>query len=83
MNLDRLREMRQARPFCCFVIHMADGRQVPVDHPELMLIFPRGRTAIVVQRDDTTSWVDAALITELEIKPVRGKTGRRPAKTRQ
>lgn len=82
MKIDRLREMHQTRPFRRFVIHMADGRQIPVDHPELMAIAPSGRTAYVIHRDETTSWVDVMLITELEIKPVHGRPGRRPAKTR-
>jgi hypothetical protein len=80
MNLDRLRRMHQARPFQSFVMHLADGHNIPVDHPEMMSIALNGRTAAVFQRDNTFSLVDVMLITELEVKPAPGKPKRRPAR---
>jgi hypothetical protein len=80
MTADRLREALQKRPFERFVIHLADGRKVPVDHPELAAIYPSGRTVFVVQRDETSSWIDVLLITELEWKPANHRSKKRSAK---
>jgi hypothetical protein len=80
MNLDRVREVQHEKPFQRFVMYLADGRHIPVDHPEMMIIAPNGRTMGVFQRDGTFSWVDVMLITELEVKPARGKPKRKPAR---
>lgn len=32
MTIDQIRTLYDAQPFQSFVIHMADGRQVPVEH---------------------------------------------------
>ena len=82
MTNDRLRELHQARPFQRFIIHLADGRSLRVDHPEMIAIAPSGRTVGVFQKDDTFSWVDLMLVTELEVKPANGKARKRPAHAR-
>ncbi|MCY3023291.1 MAG: hypothetical protein NTW87_30300 [Planctomycetota bacterium] len=73
MTLDRLRELHQARPFQRFIVRLADGRSIPVDHPEMMAVAPTGRTVGIFQRDNTFSWVDVMLVTELEVRPGNGR----------
>jgi hypothetical protein len=67
MTIDRLRNLYDARPFQPFVMHMADGREVPVLHREFIMAAPSGRTVIVVQPDDTVNIVDLPLVTDLKL----------------
>lgn len=55
-------------PFKPFVIHVADGRQMPVASRESMAISPSGRTIVVYQTDDTFNIIDLLLVTDLEIR---------------
>jgi hypothetical protein len=77
MTLDRLRDAYNAQPFRPFVIHLADGRQVPVVHREFIMPVPSGRTVIVVQPDDTVNIIDLLLVTDLELKPSTNGARRR------
>jgi hypothetical protein len=54
------------------VIHLADGRQVKVVHPEFMTRSPSGRTIVVYQPDESLNIIDLLLVTDLEI----GRNGR-------
>ena len=67
MTIDRLRNLYDARPFQPFVMHMANGREVPVLHREFIMAAPSGRTVIVVQPDDTVNIVDLPLVTDLKL----------------
>jgi hypothetical protein len=67
MTIEQLRNLYQARPFCPFTIHLADGRQVHVPHNEFLSYSPSGRTIIVHQPDDSFSILDLLLVTELEV----------------
>ncbi|MBI3461624.1 MAG: hypothetical protein HY000_00985 [Planctomycetes bacterium] len=40
MTIDQLRTAYQAEPFRPFVMHLADGRQIPVHHREFILAGP-------------------------------------------
>jgi hypothetical protein len=77
MTIDRLRDLYNAQPFRPFVMHMADGRQVPVVHREFIMAVPSGRTVIVVQPDDTVNIVDLLLVTDIELKPSTNGSRRR------
>jgi hypothetical protein len=67
MTTERVRAHYMARPFQPFAIHLADGGQINVPHPEFMLISPSGRTVVVTQPDDTFNIIDLLLVTDLEI----------------
>ena len=75
MTFERLRAFYIARPFQRFIMHLADGRQVPVEHPEWIMLMPGGRTVYVTQRDETVNVVDLLLVTDLEIKPATASQG--------
>jgi hypothetical protein len=83
MRIEELKRVKDERPFRPFVIRMADGRKVPVTHPDAL--------AWEADRDDETGepeapftavcivpgggWViiELALITALELQPPDGE----------
>jgi hypothetical protein len=77
MTIEQIRNVYNAQPFRPFVIHLADGRAVPVHHREFIMSVPSGRTLIVAQPDDTVNIIDLLLVTDLELKPAANGSGRR------
>jgi hypothetical protein len=77
MTLTQVRNFYTAEPFQPFVIHLADGRQIPVHHREFIMAAPSGRILIVCQPDDTVNFVDLLLVTDLEVKAVARENGKR------
>ncbi len=77
MTLEELRTFSRAQPFRPFVLHLADGGQVVVRHPEFLAVEPSGQAIKVYQPDDSVKLVDLALVTDLEIKSAaKGSGGR-------
>jgi len=68
MAIEHFRAALRALPFRPFVMHLADGREVPVRHPELAVSTSTGRTTVVVQPDDTLTIIDLLLVTDLEFR---------------
>jgi hypothetical protein len=68
MTVEQLRLVLRAAPFRPFAIHLADGRQIRVRHPDFVAQSPSGRTIIIYQEDDTFSIVDLLLVTELKVQ---------------
>lgn len=77
MTIEQLRAVYGAQPFRPFVMHLADGREIPVSHREFFMTVPSGRTVVVAQPDDTLNIVDLLLVTDLEIKSVANGAGKR------
>ena len=77
MTIEQLRHVYQACPFQPFVVHLADGREISIDHPEFIMSAPSGRTFSVYQSDDTLNVIDLLLVTDLELKPSRNGSGKR------
>lgn len=71
MTIEQLRAAYHAEPFRPFVLHLADGRQIPVHHHEFIMTVPSGRTIVVAQPDDAVNIIDLLLVTDLEFKPKR------------
>jgi hypothetical protein len=69
MTIEKIRDLYDAKPFRPFLIHLADGRSIPVVHREFIAHAPSGRTMVVYQPDDSLNIVDLLLITDIEIKP--------------
>jgi hypothetical protein len=74
MTIERLKELYQAQSFRPFLIHLADGRAVPVHHRDFIMAVPSGRTIVVSQPDDTLNIIDLLLVTDVELK---GRNGAR------
>jgi hypothetical protein len=64
MDLNGLREAIRKQPFEPFAIRLADGRSLPIKHPELVAVGKR--RAIVIQEDDSCLWLEPLLITSLD-----------------
>ncbi|HUE71366.1 MAG TPA: hypothetical protein VMP01_10820 [Pirellulaceae bacterium] len=75
MTIEQLRKMHQAQPFHPFDINLADGRSLPVEHPEMLAIAPPGRTIGVGRDDGTIEIIDLLLVTSL--KPHANGSSRR------
>ncbi|MBI4717803.1 MAG: hypothetical protein HY763_08375 [Planctomycetes bacterium] len=75
MTTEQLRRFLLAQPFRPFTMHLADGRQIMVKHPEFVAANPVGRTAIVFYPDDTFEAIDVLLVTS--IKTINGARRRR------
>lgn len=75
MTSDRLKQIHANRPFQPFVVHLADGRKLPVRHPELLAIAPSGRTCVVITSDDSTHILDVLTITGLEVSKTNSANG--------
>ena len=79
MTIEQLRAAYEAQPFRPFVMHLADGREIPVAHREFIMTVPSGRTVVVAQPDDRLNIIDLLLVTDLEIASSKssGSTRRR------
>ncbi len=79
MRIEQLKARYDAKPFQPFVIHLADGRELPVFHRDFIMTVPSGRTVVVCQPDDSVHIIDLLLITDLEIAPRAKRPRRRKA----
>lgn len=77
VTVEQLRGLSNAQPFRALVLHLADGRTIPVAHREFMASAPSGRTVVIYQPDDTLNIVDLLLVTDVEIKPAANGSGKR------
>ena len=81
MTIERLKEAYSAQPFRPFVMHLADGRELPVLSREFISIAPSGRTTIVHQPGDNYNVVDLLLVTDLEFRVHENGQGKRRRRT--
>ncbi|MBA3483486.1 MAG: hypothetical protein H0T51_16885 [Pirellulales bacterium] len=77
MTVEKMRDFYQAEPFRPFIIHLADGRAIPVVHREFIAAAPSGRTLAIYQPDDTFNLVDLLLVTDVEVKPAANGSRKR------
>jgi len=66
MTIEQLQKMHQERLFQPFDLHLADGRSIPVNHPELLGFSTTGRTIAVGVPDGTIEIVDLLRVTSLK-----------------
>lgn len=71
MTTEELGNMINAQPFHPFRVHMADGRNVLIKHPDFIARAPSGRTAMVYKDNDLVERIDLRLVTRLE--PINGE----------
>ena len=69
MTIHQLQKMLRAQPFQPFDLYLADGRSLPVDHPEFVGQSPTGRTIGIGLKDETIEIVDLLLVTSLKPRP--------------
>ena len=79
MTIEQLRKMHQTRPFQPFGVHLADGRSLPVEHPEFLALTPPGRTIGIGLADGTIEVVDLLLVTSLKPR-ANGHSGKKTSR---
>lgn len=78
MRFEDLRDMHLKRPFVAFGLNLADGRVLPVRHPEVLAYPHEGaRTIVYVHDDARVEKVDVMLVVSAEELPPRKGRGRR------
>lgn len=68
MTMESLDRAYRANPFRPFALRLADGRALPVPHPEFLAFNPRGRVAIVMDERDGAEFVDLLLVVSLSFE---------------
>ena len=76
MTIQKIRELRHAEPFNPFVLHLPDGRNVAVEHPDFMALSPRGRLMSVFQLDGSESLIDVMLVSDVTVKERSRRNGK-------
>lgn len=64
MDIQGIREAVHRQPFEPFSIRLADGRSIPVPHPDFVALGPR--RIVVVTEDDSWAVIEPLLIVSLE-----------------
>jgi hypothetical protein len=64
MDLEGVREALRQEPFEPFVFRLADGRAVPVHHPEFVAVGKR--RLVVIDESDGWSFVEPLLIASID-----------------
>ncbi len=68
MTIESLDCAYRASPFRPFSFRLADGRSIPVPHPEFVSFNPKGRTAVVMDDRDGFEVVDLLLVVSLSFE---------------
>jgi hypothetical protein len=77
MTIEEIRKFYDAQPFQPFVLHVADGREIPVIGREFMASAPKGRMISVYQPDGASDHLDLLLVTGIEVRPTTNGARRR------
>jgi hypothetical protein len=68
MNLDEFGAVMRSEPFRPFIMHLADGREVTVRHPEMAAFAATSRVVTVYQPDGQLHLIDLFLVTDIEFR---------------
>jgi len=71
VNLESIRSALHAQPFQPFELCLADGRRLPVTHPEFVAM--TNRIVMVLAEDSSFKVIEPLLIVSLESASVPGK----------
>lgn len=64
MNVNLIREALHREPFEPFIFRLADGRALPVPHPDFVAV---GQTrVVVVAEDDSSAMIEPLLIVSID-----------------
>ena len=69
MRSETLHEVLHAAPFRPFTLWLVDRTRVDVPHPDFIAHPPGARIAVVMGRDESTHYIDLALVKKIEIGP--------------
>jgi intein/homing endonuclease len=71
MNVNELRRAHRARPFRAFRLRLADGREIPLTHPENLMVSSDGRCVAVYVPREGTEILDLPLVTAIDFRRKR------------
>jgi hypothetical protein len=63
----QIHDLLNAAPFRPFIIRMNDGRQFPVDHPEVALATTNPLTLVIVEADGRQHMLNPRLIASVDL----------------
>jgi hypothetical protein len=67
MRIGEIRETLRKQPFRPFVIHLADGREFPVEHVDFLLISRTERSIVVAELNGGYEIIDPMMVTSLSV----------------
>jgi hypothetical protein len=73
MRIEEIRKVQRAQPFRPFVLHLADGREFQINHPEFLFLGHSERTAIVDDVDGSFEVIDPLLVTSVSVSMAPAK----------
>ncbi len=73
MDIAGVREALHREPFQPFAIRLADGRSLPVRHPDFVAIGKR--RIVVIGEDDSTTMLEPLLVVSIDGPLEKGKAG--------
>jgi hypothetical protein len=69
MRIEEMRNLLKAQPFQPFVIHLPEGRTVPIARRDFALLSPNGRTLLAYEPDSSFNMIDVMLISSVQVGP--------------
>jgi hypothetical protein len=81
MDLNSIRAALQEEPFQAFVLCLADGRRVPVKHPEFVAM--NKRVVVVIDEESYSRTIEPLLIVSIEPLPPPDKPGNGSSKRKR
>jgi hypothetical protein len=83
MTIEQIKKLYDSQPFQPFVIHLANGREVPVASREFIMAAPSGRTLAVALPDDTFDIIDLLLVSDVVVGHRNGSNGEKKPRRRK
>ena len=74
MRAEEIRDAQRAQPFIPFIMHLADGREFTVVHPDFLWVSRAGRFAIVEDLDGNSEHIDPLMVVSLTIPAGRAES---------
>jgi hypothetical protein len=67
MRSEDIHKIQHVQPFQPFVVHVADGRQFLIDHPEFILVSKSERTVVIDDVQGNLEILNPMLISSLSV----------------
>jgi hypothetical protein len=74
MRAEEIRNAQRAQPFLPFTMHLADGREFTVVHPDFLWVSRAGRFAIVEDLAGNSEHIDPLMVVSLTIPAGRAES---------
>jgi len=75
MRISEIRDMLRKQPFRPFVIHLADGREFPIEHVDFLLFSRSDRSFVVAELEGGYEIIDPMMVTSLSVSEATAEPG--------